>query len=242
MYAFPRTADADARLWAGVRDRLRRFSISAPESLTPAPRDLLAHWTEPDLVLSQTCGRPFKEHLLDKVQLVGTPDYGLANCPPGYYRSLVVARVDDTRQALSSFATARFAVNEPGSQSGWAALAAEVPEVLAGPKVGTGSHRASVLAVRSNAADFAAIDAVTWRHLAAAGDTMDLRIIHRTEPRPGLPYITSLSQDAGLIRDALGAAITALSGTDRDVLGLRGLVDISVDAYRALPDPEASAI
>jgi ABC-type phosphate/phosphonate transport system substrate-binding protein len=80
-----------------------------------------------------------------------------------------------------------FAFNDEGSQSGWAALAAEAPEVLRGPRVQTGSHRASTLAVREGRADFAAIDAVTFRHLTAASETTGLRIIHATTPRPGLP-------------------------------------------------------
>jgi hypothetical protein len=32
MYAFPRTAAAEARLCGGIRDRLRAIGIDAPES------------------------------------------------------------------------------------------------------------------------------------------------------------------------------------------------------------------
>jgi ABC-type phosphate/phosphonate transport system substrate-binding protein len=59
----------------------------------------------------------------------------------------VIARADDPRAELAAFREATFAFNDPGSQSGWAALAAEAPDVLAGPCVQTGSHRASTLAV-----------------------------------------------------------------------------------------------
>jgi len=237
MYAFPATQAAEARLWAGIRDRLRQTGLDAPEHLTHAPGDLMAHWSDPGLLLSQTCGRPYKTYLHGKVQLVGTPDYGVEGCPPAHYRSLVVARADDPRTELAALRGAGFAYNDPGSQSGWAALAAEAPEVLDGPRLETGSHRASVRAVREGRADFAAIDAVTYRHLAAAGESTGLRIVHATAPRPGLPLITGAAHDPAPIFDAARAAIAALSPSDRLRLGLVGLARIPAEDYLALPDP-----
>lgn len=43
-------------------------------------------WLDPNLLLSQTCGMPYRTYLHDKVTLVGTPDYGVNRCPPGRYR------------------------------------------------------------------------------------------------------------------------------------------------------------
>jgi ABC-type phosphate/phosphonate transport system substrate-binding protein len=237
MYAFPRTAAAEARLWAGIRDRLRAIGINAPDKLTLTPGELLPHWTDPALLLSQTCGRPYKEHLHGTVRLIGTPDYGIRGCPPGHYQSVVIGRADDPRTELADFREATFAFNDPGSQSGWAALAAEAPDVLAGPCVQTGSHRASTLAVRDRRADFAAIDAITFRHLTAASEATGLRIIHATTPRPGLPFITSATQDPAPLFDAISESIAALAPEDRDCLGLRGLVRIPAEDYLALPDP-----
>jgi hypothetical protein len=76
MYAFPRTEAAEARLWVGIRDRLRDAGIDAPDSAHPGPGDLRAHWTDPGLILSQTCGRPYKDHLHGQVRLVGNPITG----------------------------------------------------------------------------------------------------------------------------------------------------------------------
>lgn len=237
MYAFPHTAAAEARLWASIRDRLRAAGIDAPEVLAPPPDDLMSHWTDPALLLSQTCGRPYKAHLHGRVRLVGTPDHGVEGCPPGHYRSLVIARADDTRADLTAFAGARFALNDPGSQSGWAALAAEAPEVLQGPRLRTGSHRASVHAVREGRADFAAIDAVTYRHLAAEDRTEGLSVVHVTAPRPGLPLITGAAQDPDVLFSATADAIAALDPADKARLGLRGLIRIPAEDYLALPDP-----
>jgi len=238
MYATPLTAGADARFWGLVRDALRAQGHVAPDSLTLAPPDLMAHWRDPALVLSQTCGLPFRAMLKDDVQLVGTPDFGIEGCPPGYYRSVVIARQDDARDALADYRLARFAYNDPMSQSGWAALALEAPEVLQGPRLCTGSHRASALAVRQGDADFATVDAVTFRHLLTASEATGLKIIHGTQATPGLPYITAESGPADALFTAISQAIAALSKADRTALHLKALIAIPPSAYD-LPLPPA---
>lgn len=236
MYAFPQTRDAEARFWQGIREGLQASGLNAPDNLTRDPGDLLAHWTNPNLLFSQTCGRPYKDHLHGKVRLIGTPDYGVDGCPPGHYCSVVIARRDDARTTLNDFANASFALNGFGSQSGWAAFAVEAPNVLTGPKIETGSHHASIRAVLEDRADFAAIDAVTFRHLTHMHETDGIKIIHRTAPRPGLPFITNANQDPQPLFDAISDTIAALDHTDRAILGLRSLVRIPAEAYIALPD------
>ena len=97
MYDRPETAAANDRLWAGIRDRLRAEGLPAPEALIHGASDLWPQWTSPDLVLSQTCGYPYRSRLHGQVLLVGTPDYGVDGCAPGHYRSVFVARADDPR-------------------------------------------------------------------------------------------------------------------------------------------------
>ena len=241
MYATPLTAGADARFWGLIRDNLRAQGVNAPDKLMLAPADLMAHWRDPRLIFSQTCGLPYRAILKNDVTLIGTPDYGISGCPPGYYCSLVVARADDPRETLADFRLARFAYNDPMSQSGWAALAMDAPEVLQGHRLCTGSHRSSVLAVRHGDADFASIDAVTWRHLKSAAEATGLKVIHGTPPTPGLPFITMQSATAPALFEATCAAIAALSHQDRQTLHLKGIIALPQDAYeRPLPPtPEA---
>ncbi|MEJ8559882.1 PhnD/SsuA/transferrin family substrate-binding protein [Yoonia sp. GPGPB17] len=236
MYATPLTAGADARFWGLIRDHLRVLGHGAPDQLTLTPPDLMAHWRDPALLFSQTCGLPFRATLKNDVTLIGTPDYGIDGCPPGYYRSLIIARQEDRRAALSDFRDARFAHNDPMSQSGWAALALETPEVLQGSHLCTGSHRASALAVRHSEADFAAIDAVTWRHLTAVGETTGLKIVHATQPSPGLPYVTAKNGPADALFTAISQAIAALDPDDRAALYLIDLIAVPPSAYD-LPMP-----
>ncbi|MGL6210447.1 MAG: phosphate/phosphite/phosphonate ABC transporter substrate-binding protein, partial [Paracoccaceae bacterium] len=121
MYDLPPLQAANDRLWAGIRDRLRAVGIGAPEGLTRGDGAYWAAWEAPDLVLSQTCGFPYRARLHGRVTLIGTPSYRLLGCPPGYYRSVFVARAGDTRRTVAEFSGAPFAYNEALSQSGWAA-------------------------------------------------------------------------------------------------------------------------
>ena len=77
--------------------------MEAPEGLQRDPDDLWSQWTSPDLVFSQTCGFPYRARLHGSVTLIGTPDFGVEDCPPGYYRSVLVARADDPRDTVAEF-------------------------------------------------------------------------------------------------------------------------------------------
>ncbi|AZL60407.1 hypothetical protein EI545_17195 [Tabrizicola piscis] len=240
MYDFGAAMAANDRLWALARDRLREQGIDAPDALTRGEAAYWPAWEAPDLLLSQTCGYPFRARLHDRVAYVGTPDFGVDGCPAGYYRSVFVVRADDPRGALADFDGAPFAFNEPLSQSGWAA-----PQVYAAglglrlpPVVQTGGHRLSARAVADGRADIAALDAVTWALLQDMGEvSAALRVIDQTTPTPGLPYITALGGDADRVHDAMADAIAALSAQDRATLHLKGIVRIPVASYLAVPNP-----
>ena len=236
MYDRPATAGANDRLWAAIRDRLRAAGLPAPETLTRGG-DLWNHWLSPDLVLSQTCGLPYRTRLHGRVTLVGTPDYGLPDCPPGCYRSVLVARADDPRQDAEAFAGARLAVNSLDSQSGWAAPLCHAPALARAEMVVTGGHAASLAAVAEARADLAAVDAVSWLLLRAEGATAGLRVLGMTEPTPGLPLIAAAGCDAELLHEAVAGAMAGLSPADRAATGLRGLVRIPAAAYLAIPTP-----
>ena len=109
MYELAGMAPANDRLWALIRDGLRSRGIAAPAALTRGEAAYWPAWTAADLVLSQTCGYPYRARLHDRVTYIGTPEYGVDGCPPGHYRSVFVARRDDPRQTLADFDGAAFA-------------------------------------------------------------------------------------------------------------------------------------
>ena len=240
MYDFGPLAAANDQLWAPVRDGLRAQGIAAPDTLTRGEGAYWQAWESPDLVLSQTCGYPFRARLHAAVTYVGTPDYGIEGCPPGHYRSVFIAHADDPRADLTDFDGASFAYNEGLSQSGWAApqnhaafLGLRLP-----PSVQTGGHRLSALAVAEGRADIASLDAVTFAHLQAFDPVAArLKVVGLTGPTPGLPLITAKGRDPAPIFNAVSAAIAALDPQDRATLRLRGIVRIPVAVYLAVPNP-----
>ena len=242
MYDRAETAAANDRLWAAIRDGLRADGVEAPEGLQRDPDDLWSQWTSPDLVFSQTCGFPYRARLHGSVTLIGTPDFGVEDCPPGYYRSVFVARADDPRDTVAEFDGAPFAYNEAMSQSGWAAPYAHATSlgIRLVPAIKSGGHRLSALAVLSGKADFAALDAVTWRMLRRWEPAMDgLKAVGSTEPTPGLPYIAASKMTRDLLFPIVARAIAVQSRDDRDATGIRALVAIPAEAYLAVPTPPA---
>jgi len=258
MYEREETQGAHDRFWALIR----RALPGAPDALTRGG-DLWSFWRSADLLLGQTCGLPYRADLHRRVFLVGTPDYGLPGCPAGHYRSVLVCRADMAPcHDVTDLLQQRIAVNDAMSQSGWAvltdiakarglAIAPDARETLTGghgqgraehgklgPVLFTGSHRASARAVQQGQADIAALDAVTWalikRHDRFA---TGLRVLHQSDPTPGLPLITARHDLVPQLRKAVGAAISALSPQDRSALMIEALVDIPRHAYLSQPLP-----
>lgn len=233
MYDRPEIREANDRLWSLIRSELDY----GPQDLT-RQEDMWSIWQSPDLLLAQTCGLPFRHRLHKNVQLVGTPDYAVEGCPPGYYRSVIVARRGGGAD-LGGLENLRFAYNEKLSQSGWAAFWGHVP-IGSAPKelVQTGAHLASAQAVSEGLADIASLDAVTWNLIQAYERfAKNLVVLAETRPTPGLPLITSTTQNAAEIRDAVQNAIHALEEESKNLLQIRDFVSIARESYLAEPLP-----
>ena len=237
MYAMP--PEARAAFWAALRLHLRAAGLDdVPEALS-RPDDLEAHWRAPDLLLSQTCGYPLTHVLNGHVRYVGTPSYHVEGCTGPSYRSVIVARLGDAATPLAGFRGATAAFNSADSHSGMNILRFHVSLLAAGPSffgatLETGSHRASVEAVREGRADIAAIDAVTWTLLGRAdlAAVAGLGVAMQTAEAPGLPFIT-----AGTTSDARVAQLRAgLAATfaDPDLAATRA--DLLLDAFHVLDE------
>jgi ABC-type phosphate/phosphonate transport system substrate-binding protein len=233
MYDRVETAAANDRLWARVREILG-YGPAHLDRETPIG-DV---WLNGELLLSQTCGLPYRTKLHDQVQLVGTPDYGLDGAAPGYYYSVFVAHRSESEN-LADYAGKRFAFNGAESQSGWAGPMKHLADQNLNPGSwsATGSHRASAHAVADGQADFAALDAQTWRMIQKYDRfASELLSIARTGQTPGLPLITGPKSNPVLLFDAFGEAVESLSRDDFETLNLRGIERISKHAYLAVPD------
>lgn len=240
MYHRPETAAAHDALWALVRDGLRARGVAAPDALD-REIGVWEGWRHAGLVLGQICSLPYRARLRGRVRLVGAADHGLPDAPPGHYYSVFVARLGEVDDP-AAFAARRFAYNDALSHSGWAspqawALARGIrfPASLA-----TGAHRESARAVAEGRADLAAIDAVSWRMIERwdAGIAGALRVIGRTDPSPGLSYVTA-AEDPAPHLEAVAEAIDALDAASRRTLGIAGVHRLPEGAYADLPLPPA---
>jgi ABC-type phosphate/phosphonate transport system substrate-binding protein len=243
MYDMPPAQGANDRLWLAIRDGMRARGMAAPDVLLRDPNDLFAQWEAPDLVLSQTCGMPYRTRLHGRVTLIGTPDFGVPGAPAGYYRSVFVAHKDDTRTRLDQFDGAMLAYNETVSQSGWAGPLHHAAErgLRLRAQVHTGAHRLSLEAIAAGRAEIAGLDMISWEMLQSFHpDAAAVKVVEMTAPTPGLPYIAALGTDGALMFDIIAAAIAGLSGADRAATRLKGMVAIPARDYLAVPTPVAA--
>jgi ABC-type phosphate/phosphonate transport system substrate-binding protein len=208
MYDLPEIRWATDALWAAVAARLAAAGVAAAPALTRGPA-LNELWTDPALLLSQTCGNPYVRHYRDRLRLVATPCYAAPGCDGPRYRSQLVVRANAPGDGLADFRGAVCALNSWDSLSGWVALAAALPEsrFFRGALV-TGAHVDSLAAVAAGEADIAAIDCVTYALLQRhrPGALAGLRVIGRTATAPGLPLVTRRDTDDDTV-EALRAAL-----------------------------------
>lgn len=242
MYDWAEVRWATDALWAAIADRLNAAGIAAPDALTRScPLDEV--WTNPALLLSQTCAWPYITRLRGHVSLVATPVYDVDGCAGGLYSSFLVTRADEPGASLAAFRGRRFAINHRESLSGFVALRrAMTAEGLGEEDVGwleTGGHRDSMRAVAEGRADLAAIDAICWalagRHETAAAR---LKTVGRTPLRPGLPFVSSASADPNTVRVIREALVEAVrdpqTRSAREALFLAGIEVIPEADYVAL--------
>ncbi|HDR9087756.1 PhnD/SsuA/transferrin family substrate-binding protein [Burkholderia vietnamiensis] len=236
-------------LWrALLRDALDAFARAGGPVDVALPGepfdDLNALWRRNDLLLSQTCGYPYRMlGLNETVHLIATPAFDAPGCHGARYSSVLVVSARAQARGATTLAACRglrAAINGDDSHSGMNALRdAVAPHAHDGRFFASvasfGSHLNVLRALAAGHADCAAIDCVTFAYVGDALPALldEIRIVGMTAPAPGLPLIASTALDGGLVkplRDALAHAVTV----DRDrarVLRLKGFESVAPHAY-----------
>ncbi|CAI8701813.1 MULTISPECIES: phosphate/phosphite/phosphonate ABC transporter substrate-binding protein [Burkholderia] len=238
-----------AALWrALLRDALDAFARAggpADVVLLDEPfGDLHALWWRNDLLLSQTCGYPYRMlGLRDAVHLIATPAFDAPGCDGARYSSVlaVSARVHaGGATTLAACRGLRAAFNGDDSHSGMNAFRhAVAPHAHDGRFFGSvmsfGSHLNVLRALAAGDADCAAIDCVTFAYVRDALPELlnEIRIIGMTASAPGLPLIASKTLEwerVEALRDALDHAV-AVDPERANVLRLKGFERLPPGAY-----------
>lgn len=230
MYDWPEIREATDAWWAGIA---RHLGIEAPLS---RPAEFRSAWRNPGLLFSQTCGYPYTHDFRGLLKLVVTPHYAAEGCHGADYCSFVFARKGWSPDRLSQ---SRAAYNAADSMSGMLAL-----KVVFAPfarAIKTGSHLASLSAVREGEADVCAVDAVcvALARRYRPRDLDGLFVVARSPSVPGLPYVTRAG-DAAALQRALSAAFDdpALASA-RERLLLTGFSLPDAVDYARIPALEA---
>ncbi len=199
MYDWPEIRTWTNQFWENMATALSPVCESVPSTLTRT--DLHAQWQRDDLLLSQTCIYPLVTELPSSTIVIGTPTYDVDMSQNGHYASLLIVGATEKRNILPSFKGSTFAYNSVCSQSGFNALKSLLVEehlinkrepVFFSTSVQTGSHRLSIAAVSSGAADICAVDPVSWA-LAKRHDNnaKNVRVLRPTNFTPALPLISN---------------------------------------------------
>ena len=242
MYDLPEARRATDAWWSGIASALREEGVAGvPDRLTRF-LEPQAHWRDPTLLLSQSCGYPLTHAFADALQPVATPCYAAPGCVGPDYVSVVVVAHDNRATSLGELRGRVVAYNRADSHSGYNALRAMVAP-LAGARqffsdvVQTGSHERSVAAVASGRADVAAIDCVSLALLKRfrPADLDGTRELCHSSAAPGLPLVTRAQADADLVKRLQGALRRALADPHlaacREALLISDLALLDTAAY-----------
>ncbi len=253
MYVAPEpVAEATYALWHFLRDYLRGAGMQdVPAELDQAIpyQDV---WSNPNLLLSQTCGYPYAKRLRGKVRLVATPRYGHPGCNGAFARSFVLVHASSGITRLDGLRGRVAAINSRDSNSGYNLFRAALAPVADGRRMfssvlETGSHAASIEAVVERRADCAAVDCITYGTIARFSPERlnGTTVLAETPEGPGLPLITSASagdREIDMLRAALDAALVDPRLTiDLDRMGLVGFERLGDQEYDQLLELERAA-
>ena len=256
MYDFDEITPALDELWRVIGDHLRMGGVpDVPVSL----ERVMAYnetWSDPTLLLGQSCGLPIVDQLDGLVRVVGAfavesaSGGGVGDFGAATYSSALVVHRDAAIGGLGGLPWSRgvsVAINGWDSLSGFVSFGAACAiaidagaldcEAAFGSVLVTGAHVRSLAAVGDGSADLACIDghtlALLTRHRPEAVE--HVRVIQRGPTIPCVPLITNLSttpEEVALLREALSAAASDPDlGSARSALGITGFVALDNDAY-----------
>ena len=197
MYDFPEVRHATEALWQGMTRHFRREGVAQIPLQLVHDRHLNSLWSDDRLFFSQSCGYDIVHRYKNRLQVLATPWFAAPGCSDGNYAStIVVPENSPYRNVVDMFGTV-VVVNGPESHSGMNALFALVAPYSRDGKFFSevrisGSHAASLAALKKGAANVAAVDCMTYELLRRYRPTAidGTRPLGLTYAAPAPPYVT----------------------------------------------------
>jgi ABC-type phosphate/phosphonate transport system substrate-binding protein len=253
MYDFAEIRTATDLFWELIRSALENRGIKDLPHILTRHHDLPQFWSDPLLLLGQTCGYPLMKGLCGNARYVATPRYKTRFGSGAEHKSVIIARRSSGIRTVADAHGKVCAINMADSNTGMNLLRLEIAKLRpSGPFFSrvfeTLAHRNSMLAVVNGKADIASIDCVTYALLEVIDGTLarNLEIIAETERSPSLPFITSPHTDDDtllLLRDALDAVISDPQNKALlDSLMIDGIEVLPAGAYHRILDIENQAV
>lgn len=252
MYDLPGLQAVWDAWWRGICTGMMEAGARGLEPELTRFSDLMAHWRDPSMQLSQTCGYPYKLGLELDWRLLATPIYDVEWCEGPRYRNLVLVRRDDTAAELTDLRGRRVGYNSTDSHSGYNSIRSMVAPLARGGRffgdaVETGGHLACIRALASGEIDCCSVDCVTYalieKHDVAPVD--GLRVLAAGPLVPGLPFVVprrTADSDVEEMRHALLHAVARpVMAPHNSALLLRGFAVVPEGDYTVIIDLDRQA-
>jgi len=240
-----------AEVRAAYRQLAEAVALRLDKTLDPAPEELTALWSHPELLLAQTCGYPWVTRLRGQVRLVAAPRYTFEGCAEAEHCAFILVPAALEASSLADLRGKRVALNGLDSNTGMNLLRHAVAPLAErgrffGEVIVSESHANSLALLQQGHADVAAVDAVTYGYLRRAQPerVAGLRLLQRTRSSPTLPFITAASRsdaEVEALRTALNASLAADPGL-ASILAIDGVATVEEATYLPLLDWRREAV
>ncbi len=234
MYDFPEARAATDAWWTALARRFEREGIDeVPRSLLRRD-DLIEQWSDPALLISQTCGYLLCNQLRTALQPVATPHYTAPGCSGPNYASVIVVRDTHPAGELKDLRGGVAVYSRSYSHAGYNAFRGIIAPLAGGKPffskvIGSGSHLDSIGLIATGVGDIATVCCVIhafvsrWRPEALAGT----RVLGYTPLALAPPYVAPIGATPirmAQLRAGLSAAMADPElASVRDAIFLGGL-------------------
>lgn len=245
MYDFPEIRHATDAMWQAMARHFRREGVAQVPQQLVHDRHLNSLWSDGNLFMSQCCGYDIIHRYKGRLQVLATPWFTAPGCVDGNYASTIVVPENSShRDVVDMFGTV-VVVNDPESHSGMNALFALVAphsqdgKFFSDVKI-SGSHAASLAALKKGDADVASVDCVTLELLRryrpeAVDGTRTLGLTYRA---PAPPYVTRASVSKKTVTCMKNALLAAFADSSvsaaRQTLLLTDIEVASAETYQPI--------